>query len=62
VARFIAPMEEVLERRIPADATLTQELPAWQSERKASHAQVKWRFATAEARLKLPHFYTLNLD
>lgn len=49
--------QQCLDQRIADDATLTRHLQAWQEERNGSHAQVKWRFSTADARIKLHHLY-----
>lgn len=48
---------DCLHRRIPDVATLEKELAAWETERNTSLAQVKWRFSTADARIKLKHLY-----
>ena len=49
--------QQCLDRRIPDDITLSEELQAWQDERNTTHGQVHWRFSTADARIKLHHLY-----
>ena len=48
---------QCLDRRIPDQATLEQEVKAWEAQRNASPAPVKWRFTTADARIKLKRLY-----
>lgn len=49
--------QQCLDRRIPSQEILTQELQSWEEERNATSAQVKWRFSTEDARIKLHHLY-----
>lgn len=42
-----------LNRRIPDQDTLSQEVPAWVDERNQKAVRVDWRFTTADARIKL---------
>ena len=48
---------QCLNRRIPDQATLEQEVTAWEAQRNASPAPVKGRFTTAAARIKLKRLY-----
>ena len=48
---------QCLDRRLPDQATLEQEVTAWEAQRNASPAPVKWRFTTAAARIKLKRLY-----
>lgn len=48
---------QCLDRRIPDDATLMQEVAAWEDGRNGADTIVNWRFTTADARIKLKHLY-----
>lgn len=48
---------QCLDRRIGSAKELGQELSAWQTERNAEASVVKWRFTTADARIRLRHLY-----
>jgi hypothetical protein len=48
---------QCLNRRIPDQVTLTQEAVAWAEVRNTQGRTVDWRFATADARVKLKHLY-----
>lgn len=48
---------QCLDRRIPDQETLEREVKAWEAQRNASPAPVKWRFTTADARIKLKRLY-----
>jgi DDE superfamily endonuclease len=48
---------QCLDRRIPDQATLVEEVAAWEAERNTSGATVNWRFTTVDARIKLKHLY-----
>ncbi len=50
---------QCLDRRIPDQATLAQEVDTSASERNAATAAVDWRFTTADARIKLKHLYPI---
>ncbi|MFO1433054.1 MAG: hypothetical protein U1F76_23605 [Candidatus Competibacteraceae bacterium] len=52
-----ANRRHTLDRRIPDQATLEREVKAWETQRNASPALVKWRFTTADARIKLKRLY-----
>ena len=45
--------QQCLNRRIGDSKTLDQELAAWQQQRNFEQAQVRWRFTTEDARIKL---------
>src|SRR2546429_687765 len=44
---------QCLDRRIPDQPPLIQEVAAWETERNTRRATVHWRFPTADARVKL---------
>ena len=48
---------QCLDRRIPDRETLNREVKAWEAQRNASPAPVKWRFTTEDARVKLKRLY-----
>jgi hypothetical protein len=48
---------QCLDRRIPDQDTLIQEVTAWEHERNATPITIDWRFTTADARIKLKHLY-----
>jgi DDE superfamily endonuclease len=48
---------QCLERRIPDQQTLAEEVGAWEEERNAAESSVDWRFTSADARIKLKHLY-----
>ena len=48
---------QCLDRRIPDQQTLAEEVGAWEVERNAYESSVDWRFTTQEARIKLKHLY-----
>jgi hypothetical protein len=48
---------QCLDRRIPDQATLIQEVAAWQNTRNHAGGRVNWQFTTADARIKLKHLY-----
>ncbi len=48
---------QCLDRRLPDQATLTDEVAAWVAERNAAAVTVEWQFTTADARIKLKHLY-----
>ena len=48
---------QCLDRRIGSAAELAQEVNAWQDTRNANGSTVKWRFTTADTRIRLRHFY-----
>jgi len=50
---------QCLHQRIPDQATLTQEVAAWETRRNASTATVDWQFTTADARIKLKRLYPI---
>ncbi len=48
---------QCLERRIPDQETLAEEVGAWEEERNAAESSIEWRFTSADARIKLRHLY-----
>jgi hypothetical protein len=48
---------QCLGERIDSRAHLASEVAAWEARRNASHATIDWRFATADARIKLKRLY-----
>jgi hypothetical protein len=48
---------QCLDRRLPDRATLEREVAAWEQERNAATRTIRWRFTTADARIKLKHLY-----
>ena len=48
---------QCLDRRIPDQETLKQEVAAWEERRNREAHTVDWRFTTTDARLKLKRLY-----
>ncbi len=48
---------QCLDRRIPDQETLKQEVAAWEEQRNQEGKSVNWRFTTADARIKLKRLY-----
>jgi hypothetical protein len=48
---------QCLDRRLPDQATLPEQVAAWQQRRNSSAATVQWRFTTEDARIKLHRLY-----
>jgi len=48
---------QCLDRRIGSPAELAREVAAWQEPRNTDGSTVKWRFSTADARIRLRHLY-----
>ncbi len=48
---------QCLDRRIPDQHTLQQEIAAWQARRNRERATIHWRFTVADARTKLARLY-----
>ena len=48
---------QCLDRRIPDQQTLKDEVKAWELGRNAKHATADWRFTTVDARVKLKRLY-----
>jgi hypothetical protein len=48
---------QCLHRRLPDQATVKQEIAAWEHHRNAAKATVQWRFTTTDARVKLRRLY-----
>jgi DDE superfamily endonuclease len=49
--------KQCLDRRIGSMARLRWEVAAWEAERNERMVEVKWRFTTADARIKLRSLY-----
>ena len=54
---FSALQRQCLDRRIPDQETLREEIVAWEERRNAQEVQVNWRFTTADARIRLKRLY-----
>jgi len=48
---------QCLDRRIPDQKMLKEEVEAWEAERNRKHAKADWQFTTADARVKLKRLY-----
>jgi hypothetical protein len=48
---------QCLDRLIPDQQTLKDEVIAWKTERNAKHAKADWQFTAADARVKLKRLY-----
>ena len=48
---------QCLDRRIPDQETLKQEVAAWEEQRNQEGKSVDWRFTTPDARIKLKRLY-----
>jgi DDE superfamily endonuclease len=48
---------QCLDRRIPDQQVLKQEVEAWVADRNRKHAKANWQFTTADARVKLKRLY-----
>ena len=48
---------QCLDRRIPDQRVLKQEVEAWEAEPNRKHAKADWQFTTADARVKLKRLY-----
>ena len=48
---------QCLDRRIPDQSALRQEVGAWQHQRNRDMVRVDWRFTTDDARIKLKSLY-----
>jgi len=48
---------QCLDRRIPDQQTLIDEIAAWQLDRNEHHDKANWQFTTNDARVKLKHLY-----
>jgi hypothetical protein len=49
--------DQCLDRRLPDQQTVVQEVAAWETRRNAERATIDWRFGTQEARVKLKRLY-----
>jgi uncharacterized small protein (DUF1192 family) len=50
---------QCLDRRIPDQHTLTDEIAAWEADRNKYHANADWQFTSSNARIKLKSLYPL---
>lgn len=48
---------QCLDRRIPDQQTLIEEVAAWQADRNKNHTKADWQFTNADARIKLKRLY-----
>ncbi|HXW23548.1 MAG TPA: IS630 family transposase [Xanthobacteraceae bacterium] len=48
---------QCLDRRIPDQQTLIDEIAAWEHDRNVRHTKANWHFTAANARVKLKHLY-----
>jgi uncharacterized small protein (DUF1192 family) len=48
---------QCLDRRIPDQPVLKEEVEAWEADRNRKHAKADWQFTTADARVKLKRLY-----
>lgn len=48
---------QCLDRRIPDQPVLKEEVEAWEADRNSKHAKANWQFTTADARVKLKRLY-----
>ena len=48
---------QCLDRRIPDQQVLKEEVNAWEADRNRKHAKADWQFTTADARVKLKRLY-----
>jgi DDE superfamily endonuclease len=52
-----ALQRQCLDRRIPDQETLREEIAAWEERRNEQEVAVNWRFTTADARIRLKRLY-----
>ena len=55
---FSALVKQCLDRRIPTQAQLSQEIAAIVKERNEKHIKIHWQFSVTNARQKLASAYT----
>ncbi len=48
---------QCLDRRIPDQQVLKEEVAVWEADRNRKHAKADWQFTTADARVKLKRLY-----
>jgi hypothetical protein len=53
---------ECLDRRIPDEETLRDEITAWEEERNNRETSIDWQFTTDDARIKLNQLYPVLED
>jgi transposase len=54
---FSALQRQCLDRRLPDQETLREEIAAWEDRRNEQEVKVNWRFTTADARIRLQRLY-----
>lgn len=54
---FSVLSRQCLDRRIPDQPTLIDEVAAWEARRNQAMGTVQWRFTTQDARIKLRKLY-----
>lgn len=54
---FSVLSRQCLDRRIPTQQELSEEIESWQHQRNQHRATINWRFATTDARVKLGRLY-----
>ena len=59
---FAALTKQCLARRVPDVATLRREVAVWQAHRNQAKTLINWRFATADARVKLHRLYPATAE
>lgn len=59
---FSILQRQCLDRRIATTELLKQEVAAWESQRNRSKIGANWKFATADARIKLRRLYPSFID
>jgi transposase len=59
---FAALTKQCLARRVPDMATLRREIAVWQTRRNRAKTLINWRFATADARVKLQRLYPATAE
>jgi hypothetical protein len=59
---FAALTKQCLARRVPDVTTLRREVAAWQTRRNRAQPLITWRFATADARVKLRRLYPAMVE
>ena len=51
---------ECLDRRIPDEETLREEITAWERDRNERDTSVDWQFTADDARIKLKQLYSVS--
>jgi transposase len=61
-SELAALSKQCLGRRLESVEVLRREVEAWEEERNERYVQAKWRFTTADARIKLRRLYPSNQE